>query len=163
MVDPYAVALPGDVVLAQGVPNVDARPWQDWISAAQSGASQFWLQINHPGRQIRKGAGLPLYGPLEVPMRMGSGRMDKMFYVPLEMTEVPIQEVIQRFAWTARKAEGSIGRLVGESSPLVVRGRPRRSRCRFGDVWRRGEDQLCRLPAGWIWTRGPVLRGQQAE
>lgn len=105
MIDPYAVALPGDVVLAQDILSFDSQPWREWISAAQSGGAQFWLQINHPGRQIKKGAGLPTYGPSAVPMNMRSGALNGMFDVPIEMTEKQILEVIERFVWTAKKAE----------------------------------------------------------
>ncbi|KAF2165300.1 hypothetical protein M409DRAFT_67175 [Zasmidium cellare ATCC 36951] len=105
MIDPYAVALPGDVVLADDIPNFDPLPWKEWISATQNGGAQFWLQINQPGRQIKKGAGLPVYGPSAVPMEMGSGSLNKMFDTPREMSESQIQGVVERFVWTARKAE----------------------------------------------------------
>lgn len=38
-------------------------------------------------------------------MNMGSGALNGMFDVPIEMTEKQICKVVMRFVWTARKAE----------------------------------------------------------
>ncbi|CAK1364575.1 unnamed protein product [Cercospora beticola] len=103
MIDPRAMALPGDVLLAEDGPVQSDQRWREWINAAKSNNTQFWLQINHPGRQIKKGSGLPTYAPSAVPLEMG--KLSGMFDMPLEMSEKKIQDVIQRFRWAAKKAE----------------------------------------------------------
>lgn len=103
MIDPRAMAAPGDVVLAEDAGPFDEGLWRQLIGEAKKGGAQFWLQINHPGRQIRTGTGLPTYGPSAVPMQMGV--LSKMFPVPIAMTEEQIQDMIRRFAWSAKKAE----------------------------------------------------------
>ncbi|GIZ45478.1 hypothetical protein CKM354_000864300 [Cercospora kikuchii] len=103
MIDPRAMALPGDVLLAEDGPVQSDQRWREWIKGAKSNNTQFWLQINHPGRQIKKGSGLPTYAPSAVPLEMG--KLSGMFDMPLEMSEEKIQDVIQRFRWAAKKAE----------------------------------------------------------
>lgn len=103
MIDPYAMALPGDVVLAQDGPVLDEKLWRSWASETQSQGAQFWLQINHPGRQSRADAGLPVYAPS--PVAVDLGKFSGMYGKPVEMDEEHVLRVIERFAWTARKSE----------------------------------------------------------
>ncbi|KAF2215277.1 hypothetical protein CERZMDRAFT_94696 [Cercospora zeae-maydis SCOH1-5] len=103
MIDPRAMALPGDVLLAEDGPTHSEERWREWVKAAKSNNTQFWLQINHPGRQIKKGSGLPTYAPSSVALDMG--KLSNMFDLPLEMSENHILDVIQRFRWAAKKAE----------------------------------------------------------
>ena len=103
MIDPRAMALPGDVLLAEDGPAQSERRWRELIKAAKLNNTQLWLQINHPGRQIKKGSGLPTYAPSAVPLEMG--KLSGMFDMPLEMSEEKIQDVVQRFSWAAKKAE----------------------------------------------------------
>ncbi|KAM3416804.1 hypothetical protein BST61_g8395 [Cercospora zeina] len=103
MIDPRAMALPGDVLLAEDGPAQSEERWKEWVKAAKSNNTRFWLQINHPGRQIKKGSGLPTYAPSAVALDMG--KLSNMFDLPLEMSESHILDVIQRFRWAAKKAE----------------------------------------------------------
>lgn len=103
MIDPRAMASPGDVLLAEDAPQQDANRWREWAQAAKSNNAQFYLQINHPGRQIGKGSGLPTYGPS--PIALDMGMLSSMFDQPQEMSEAQILDVIARFRWTAKRAE----------------------------------------------------------
>ena len=103
MIDPKAMACPGDVLLAKDAPLHDDGLWRSWTQAAKSNGAQFWLQINHPGRQIKKGSGLPTYAPSALAIDIG--KFSSFFDAPLEMSETQILEVVDRFRWTAKKAE----------------------------------------------------------
>lgn len=103
MIDPRAMASPGDVLLAKDAPPQDENRWRAWAQAAKSNDAKFWLQINHPGRQIAKGSGLPTYGPS--PISLDVGMLSSMFEQPLEMSEAQILDVIARFRWTSKRAE----------------------------------------------------------
>lgn len=103
MIDPRGMAAAGDILLAEDAGEFDEQLWRDWISRTQANGSQFWFQINHPGRQVRKGMGLPVYAPSAVQVNLG--RLSNVFEKPRELSEAQIEELIQRFAWTAWKAE----------------------------------------------------------
>lgn len=72
------------------------------------------MQINHPGRQSPRGAGkrglfAPAMAPSAVPLRLGSGLLARLvsalvFGTPREMTAADIEDVVRRFAETARVA-----------------------------------------------------------
>ncbi|UJO24842.1 NADH-dependent flavin oxidoreductase [Fulvia fulva] len=103
MIDPRALACPGDVLLADDAPTCDEQLWKSWAASAQSHGAQFWLQLNHPGRQVKAGSGLPVYAPSPIPVDIG--KFSNAFVKPVEMDEQQIHRVIERFAWAARKAE----------------------------------------------------------
>ncbi|OAP56639.1 hypothetical protein AYL99_08751 [Fonsecaea erecta] len=103
MIDPTALSSPGDVLLAPDVGPLDESRWREWIQATRGGGAQFWFQLNHPGRQIKKGAGLPVYAPSAVRLEMGS--LSNRFDTPIAMTDEQIHDVINRFTWAATKAE----------------------------------------------------------
>jgi 2,4-dienoyl-CoA reductase-like NADH-dependent reductase (Old Yellow Enzyme family) len=100
MVDGRAMTGPGGVVLE------DARQLAKFRRWAQTGRAQgahFWLQINHPGRQMMANLGQPTWAPSAVPLELG--KMSKHFNTPHAMTPEVIAEVIGRFAQTAWLAE----------------------------------------------------------
>ena len=100
MVHAEALTGPGGVVLDAESP---LAPFREWATAAKSGGSQVWMQINHPGRQV--GANMPgvAWGPSAV--RVDLGKNTKRFAQPVEMTTTQIEETVARFAETARRAE----------------------------------------------------------
>ncbi|MBN3854217.1 NADH:flavin oxidoreductase/NADH oxidase family protein [Paraburkholderia sp. Ac-20340] len=100
MVDSRAMTGPGGVVLEDDR-QLDA--FRQWASVGRSKGAQFWLQINHPGRQMRANLGQPTWAPSAVPLALG--KMSKHFAVPQAMTHEVIEDVIQRFARTARLGE----------------------------------------------------------
>ncbi len=100
MIDRRAMTGPGGVVLE------DARQlekFRRWASIGRSRGAQFWLQINHPGRQTRANLGQQSWAPSAVPLQMGS--VSKMFNVPKAMSADEIADVVRRFARTAQLAE----------------------------------------------------------
>lgn len=100
MVDGRAMTGPGGVVL-QDEQQLDK--FKRWARIGRSGGAQFWLQINHPGRQMQANLGQKAWAPSAIPLNLG--KMSKHFATPHAMTPSVIQEVIQRFARTARLAE----------------------------------------------------------
>ena len=100
MIDHLAMTGPGGVVLEQGV---NLAPFKSWSSAAKSHGSKVVMQINHPGRQVFKNMGGKVLSPSDVALNMG--KHSKLFSQPTPMSEHDIEEVISRFAETAKLAE----------------------------------------------------------
>lgn len=100
MIDRRAMTGPGGVVLEAGA---DLAPFEEWARIGASGGGQFWLQINHPGRQMRASMGQQTWAPSAVPLDLGGA--SSLFPTPKAMDEADIAEVIERFATTARLAE----------------------------------------------------------
>lgn len=100
MIDGRAMTGPGGVVLE------DARHlarFKRWAQVGRSKGAQFWLQLNHPGRQMPANLGQATWAPSAVAMDLGS--MSRHFNPPQEMTQAIIENVIQRFARTAQLTE----------------------------------------------------------
>lgn len=103
MIDPRAMTGPAGIVISNECRGRE-EVLRKWISDTQAGGSQFWLQINHPGRVIKADLGQQPIGPSAKAVDIGS--LSKyVFAVPREMTEEDIQDIIQRFADTASYAE----------------------------------------------------------
>lgn len=100
MVDNHAMTGPGGVVLED---DQHIEAFRQWAQAGQSRGAQFWLQINHPGRQMQANLGQPTWAPSAVPLTLGS--MSRLFNTPQAMPPQVIEAVIGRFANTARLAE----------------------------------------------------------
>jgi 2,4-dienoyl-CoA reductase-like NADH-dependent reductase (Old Yellow Enzyme family) len=100
MVDGRAVTGPGGVVFED---NRHLDKFKRWARIGRSRGAQFWLQINHPGRQMQANLGQETWAPSAVPLDLG--RLSKRFAVPRMMTPDLIAEVIGRFATSARLGE----------------------------------------------------------
>lgn len=100
MVDARAMTGPGGVVLED---DDHLAAFERWAAIGRAGGAQFWLQINHPGRQMQTNLGQPTWAPSAVPLELGAA--SKRFATPQAMTEAHIAEVIARFARTARLGE----------------------------------------------------------
>ncbi|WP_175253949.1 NADH:flavin oxidoreductase/NADH oxidase family protein [Pseudomonas sp. BMW13] len=100
MVDRRAMTGPGGVVLED---EQQLARFQRWARIGRAKGAQFWLQINHPGRQMQANLGQPTWAPSAVPLELGN--LSKRFATPQAMTEAVIEDVIERFARTARLAE----------------------------------------------------------
>lgn len=100
MVDSRAMTGPGGVVL-EDAKHLDR--FTRWAQVGRSKGAQFWLQINHPGRQMPANLGQPTWAPSAVPMNLGN--MSKHFNTPQAMTQEVIEDVIRRFARTAQLGE----------------------------------------------------------
>ena len=77
--------------------------FREWARIGRSQGAQFWMQINHPGRQMQANLGQPTVAPSAVALDMGG--LSKMFPVPQALDETQIAGLIQRFARTAVLAE----------------------------------------------------------
>ncbi|QMV61957.1 NADH:flavin oxidoreductase/NADH oxidase family protein [Pseudomonas berkeleyensis] len=100
MVDSRAMTGPSGVVLED---DRQLPRFEHWARVGRAKDAQFWLQINHPGRQMQVNLGQPTWAPSAVALELGN--LSKRFATPQEMTPAVIQEVIERFARTARLAE----------------------------------------------------------
>ncbi|MDB5986074.1 MAG: 2,4-dienoyl-CoA reductase [Nevskia sp.] len=100
MVDGRAMTGPGGVVLENAL---QLQKFRRWAQIGRAKGAQFWLQINHPGRQTRANLGQQSWAPSAVPLELGGA--SKMFGMPKAMSADDIAEVVQRFAQTATLAE----------------------------------------------------------
>lgn len=100
MVDRRAMTGPGGVVLES---DQHLEVFKQWAKIGRSHNAQFWMQINHPGRQMQSNMGQQTWAPSAIPLDLG--KMSNKFAPPIEMTQAMIDEVIQRFAHTAQLAE----------------------------------------------------------
>jgi 2,4-dienoyl-CoA reductase-like NADH-dependent reductase (Old Yellow Enzyme family) len=100
MIDRHAMTGPGGVVL-EDERHLDK--FRQWAAIGRTKGAQFWVQLNHPGRQTMANLGQPALAPSAVPLDLGG--FSKMFAQPKAMTEDDIQDVISRFATSARLAE----------------------------------------------------------
>lgn len=100
MVDGRAMTGPGGVVL-EDASQLDK--FKRWAQAGRAHGAQFWMQINHPGRQMPGNLGQPTWAPSAVELNLG--KLTKHFNPPQAMTQEVIEDVIRRFARTAQLAE----------------------------------------------------------
>lgn len=100
MVDARAMTGPAGVVLED---DRHLDRFEAWATAARSGGSQAWMQINHPGRQMPAGLGQETLAPSAIALDLGA--QSKTFPVPRAMTAADIAEVERHFVTTAVLAE----------------------------------------------------------
>ncbi|OZG70737.1 2,4-dienoyl-CoA reductase [Hahella sp. CCB-MM4] len=99
MVDRFAMTGPGGVALEA---NTELEGFKRWSESAKQNDTRVWMQINHPGRQVFKKMGGKALSASAVPLDLG--KHSGLFDTPRAMTEEEIQDVIQRFITTAKKA-----------------------------------------------------------
>jgi 2,4-dienoyl-CoA reductase-like NADH-dependent reductase (Old Yellow Enzyme family) len=102
MVDSRAMTGPGGVVLED---DKHLEKFRQWARIGRSKGAQFWLQINHPGRQMPANLGQQTWAPSAIALDLGA--MSKHFNTPKAMAREVIAEVIQRFARTAALGEAA--------------------------------------------------------
>ncbi|WDD92998.1 NADH:flavin oxidoreductase/NADH oxidase family protein [Burkholderia sp. FERM BP-3421] len=100
MVDRRAMTGPGGVVLED---DRQLDKFRRWAAIGRARGAQFWLQINHPGRQMQANLGQETWAPSAVAMNLG--KMSKYFGTPRAMTRDVIDDVIRRFARAAQLGE----------------------------------------------------------
>ncbi|WP_449283201.1 NADH:flavin oxidoreductase/NADH oxidase family protein [Leucobacter sp.] len=100
MVHAEAMTGPAGVVLDERSP---LEPFREWARAARSGGARVWMQINHPGRQVKAAMPGVAWGPSAIGVQ--AGRASRVLAEPTEMTAGQIAETVERFAVTARRAE----------------------------------------------------------
>src|SRR5471032_2376531 len=99
MVDRRAMTGPGGVVLED---DRQLDKFRLWAATGRAHGAQFWLQINHPGRQTPGNLGQESWAPSAVALELG--KFSSMFAQPKAMDEDDITEVIERFARAAQLA-----------------------------------------------------------
>lgn len=100
MIDGRAMTGPGGVVLES---ERHLQRFADWARTGRAGGAQFWLQLNHPGRQMPANLGQPTWAPSAVALELGN--LSRHFAPPQAMSPAMIDEVVRRFANSARLAE----------------------------------------------------------
>jgi len=100
MIDSRAMTGPGGVVLED---DQHLERFRKWARTGRAQGAQFWLQINHPGRQMPANLGQATWAPSAVALELGT--MSRHFSLPQAMTEDVIEDVIRRFVRTAQLAE----------------------------------------------------------
>lgn len=101
MIDRRALGEPGNVVLED---DAHLDRFVAWVEAVRAGhpATQFWMQINHPGKQSPKFLTPEPVAPSAVPLGHG---LDKAFAAPRALEAEEIEALVRRFATTARLAK----------------------------------------------------------
>ncbi|MGD9341526.1 MAG: NADH:flavin oxidoreductase/NADH oxidase family protein [Chromatiales bacterium] len=96
MIDRRYLERPGNVVLEdrEGFEQLRA-----WARAGTVGGNHLWMQINHPGRQATRMSALQPLAPSPVQLDILG-----LFGKPRAMQEADIEDVIRRFAFTAKCA-----------------------------------------------------------
>lgn len=95
MVHRSAIGEPGNIVVEDRSHLADLT---EWAAIAKAGGSKVWVQINHPGRQVPRNFARRPVAPSPVALPGAGG----LFAEPRELTGGEIEEIIQRFARTAR-------------------------------------------------------------
>jgi 2,4-dienoyl-CoA reductase-like NADH-dependent reductase (Old Yellow Enzyme family) len=100
MVHAEALTGPGGIVLDDRSP---LESFERWAQAGKAGGAAMWMQVSHPGRQVR--AEMPGVAWAPSPVAIELGRHSKRFAPPVAMTPEQISATVQRFTTTARLAE----------------------------------------------------------
>ena len=101
MIDRSALAEPGNVLLEDDRHLDRFEAWVDAVRAVNS-ETQFWMQLNHPGKQTNKFLTPTPVAPSAVPLGKS---LDKMFAPPRALERDEIHNLIQRFATSSRLAK----------------------------------------------------------
>ncbi|MCO5156982.1 MAG: NADH:flavin oxidoreductase/NADH oxidase family protein [Aquamicrobium sp.] len=100
MVDARAMTGPGGVVLED---ERHLERFAAWAKAGRARGAQFWMQINHPGRQMPASLGQETLAPSAIAVNIGA--LSRQFPMPRAMTAADIAEVERGFVATALLAE----------------------------------------------------------
>lgn len=99
MIDSKALGEPRNVVLE----NADYLPlFEKWAQAGTKNGTHLWMQINHPGKQVFKGVVKEAVAPSAIPF---DKKLQRFFPLCRALTMEEIQELIRRFAETAKLAK----------------------------------------------------------
>ncbi|TMW74088.1 NADH:flavin oxidoreductase/NADH oxidase family protein [Alteribacter natronophilus] len=99
MISGTAIGEPGNVV----VENERHLPrLKEWAAAATGNATQCWMQINHPGKQVFKGVSNEAVAPSEV---LFPKELQRFFPKARALADEEILDIAAKFGETARIAE----------------------------------------------------------
>ena len=100
MVHKHALTGPRGVVLDK---DASLEPFEQWAAAGKAGGAAMFMQISHPGRQVRANMPGVSWGPSAVGLDMG--KHTKRFRPPAAMTPEQIDATVDRFVVAAIRAE----------------------------------------------------------
>lgn len=100
MLDLNALGEPDNVVIQKGHECLEGL--KQWASAGTKNGAHLWMQINHPGKQSPKFLSKTPMAPSAIGYE---SHMKNMFNPPRELTEIEIEDIIERFAFTAKTAK----------------------------------------------------------
>lgn len=100
MIDRRALTGPGGVVLED---ERHLERFRAWAHAGRAQGAQFWLQLNHPGRQMLASLGQEALAPSAVALQLGA--LSRLFAAPRALREDEIADIVARFARAAALAE----------------------------------------------------------
>jgi 2,4-dienoyl-CoA reductase-like NADH-dependent reductase (Old Yellow Enzyme family) len=96
MIDRTALGEPKNVVLDE---QSDLTPFIKWAKAGQENSAQIWTQLNHPGKQVPNFICEEPVSPSAISL---SGGLEKGFNKPRALTEAEIEDIISKFALSAK-------------------------------------------------------------
>lgn len=99
MIDRSALGEPKNVVLDT---QSDMSKFKNWASAGKQNGCKIWMQLNHPGKQIPSYLCKEPVAPSAVPL---GDELKSTFNEPRALTETEIEEIISKFAFSARAAK----------------------------------------------------------
>jgi 2,4-dienoyl-CoA reductase-like NADH-dependent reductase (Old Yellow Enzyme family) len=100
MVHGLALTGPRGVVLDRAAA---LEPFERWAAAGKADGAAMWMQISHPGRQVRADMPGVAWAPSAVSLNLG--KHSKRFARPSAMIPEQIEATVERFARTAARAE----------------------------------------------------------
>lgn len=100
MVHAEALTGPGGIVLDDRAP---LEPFERWAQAGKAGGAAMWMQVSHPGRQVRAEMPGVAWAPSAVAIELG--KHSKRFARPVAMTPEQIGATVRGFTTTATLAE----------------------------------------------------------
>ncbi|HEX3737359.1 MAG TPA: NADH:flavin oxidoreductase/NADH oxidase family protein [Solirubrobacterales bacterium] len=100
MVHAEALTGPGGIVLDE---RSTLDQFSRWAETGKAGGATMWMQISHPGRQVRAEMPGVSWAPSAVAIELG--RHSRRFSPPIAMTEEQIAATVERFATGAALAE----------------------------------------------------------
>lgn len=95
MIDKHHLGEPGNVVIED---EKDMELLKEWAKAGTQNDTQFWVQLNHPGKQTMKTLTKDPVAPSAIPFRPS---MQPYFATPRALTEPEILDIIKRFGTAA--------------------------------------------------------------
>lgn len=95
MIDRRAIGEPGNVCVED---ERDLPMLRRWAEAGKANGTRFYVQLNHPGRQVPKFLNEESVAPSAVPFKEA---LRPFFATPRALSEVEIEDIIERFGRTA--------------------------------------------------------------
>ena len=96
MVDRNALGEPGNVVLDE---KSDLNGFKKWAKAGTQNNTHLWPQLNHPGKQVPDFLSKEPVAPSAIPLQ---DALAANFKLPKALSELEIQDIINKFALSAR-------------------------------------------------------------